>query len=148
MGKLEAIGIRPGRREPVKVVDQAIINNDGIAGDHYDQIGGSRGVTLIGKEGLVEAWSKLERADEIDHNLTRRNLLISGLNLTEAIGKQIKIGDNVLLEITGKCHPCKRMEETLGKGGTNALAGNAGITARVVNEGKIQLGDEVEVVSA
>ena len=146
MGAIEAIGIRPGRREEVKSVDHATILNSGIVGDHYDKSEGSRSVTLIGKEGLLLTWERLGRTDSIDHNLTRRNLLISGIDLREAIGKQIRIGENVLLEITGKCHPCRRMEENLGKGGTKALAENAGVTARVLEEGDIRPGDQVRVV--
>jgi MOSC domain-containing protein YiiM len=78
----------------------------------------------------------------IDPNLIRRNIVVKGINLNALKGKQFKIGE-AILEMTGFCYPCSRMEENLGKGGFNAMRGHGGITCRVIQEGKIRLGDEV-----
>ena len=81
----------------------------------------------------------------IDPKLTRRNIVVSGINLLSLKHQQFQIG-SVILQTTGICAPCKRMEENLGLGGYNAMRGHGGITATVIEEGEIKLGDIVELI--
>ena len=73
----------------------------------------------------------------VDPGLTRRNIVVRGINLLAMKDKQFQIGE-VVLEMTGLCHPCSRMEENLGPGGFNAMRGHGGITARVIKGGKVR----------
>ena len=74
--------------------------------------------------------------------LLRRNLMTAGINLIALKERWIAIGEAVL-EITGECHPCSLMEAVLGTGGYNALRGRGGLTARVVRDGAIRVGDMI-----
>ncbi len=140
-GKVEWIGIRPSKKGAVDPASEiSVTEKDGIAGDHYTGTSGKRQVTLIQKEHLDAMASILKK--DIDPSLARRNIVVSGINLLSFKEKQFKIG-GVVLEMTGLCHPCSRMEENFGPGGYNAMRGHGGITAKVIQGGKIKLADEV-----
>ena len=68
--------------------------------------------------------------------------MVSGINLLALKDKRFRAGD-VLLEYTGACHPCSKMERALGAGGYNAMRGHGGITARVLEAGLLRIGDRV-----
>ena len=121
-GTLHWIGIRPERRAPVQPVESVYADiTTGLDGDHDTK--SHRQVTVISKEALEDVARTLGR-DTVDPRATRRNLLISGIDLNLQEGAQIQVGE-VLLEVTGPCLPCSRMEENLGEGGRAAMA-NAG----------------------
>ena len=138
------IGIRPERKAPVQPVEYVYADAEtGLTGDHPSKPG--RQVTLIFQEALVEAAVIMDK-EKIDPAVTRRNILISGIKGELKPGVQIAIGE-AMLEITGPCLPCSRMDETIGEGGRSAMA-NAkagGLTANIVASGKIVVGDTVNV---
>lgn len=142
-GRLEWIGLRPGRRAPLLSMNHVeVLADHGLTGDHKAQrAGGKRQVTLIQREHLV-AVAQLLRREAIDPALLRRNLVVSGINLLALRNEHFRIGD-VLFEGTGPCEPCSRMEEVLGAGGYNAMRGHGGITARVLSGGVFAIGDPV-----
>lgn len=141
-GRVEWIGIRPERREPVVVVNEITVSGKkGITGDHYSGRSGNRHVTLIQAEHLPVV-AALTGRDRLDPTLVRRNIVVSGLNLLALKDHQVQIGD-AILEITGQCHPCSKMETALGAGGYNAMRGHGGMTAKVVQDGVIRVGDTV-----
>ena len=143
-GRVEWIGIRLSKRTELKATASVEATPEsGLAGDHYRGRNGKRQVTLIQAEHLRAVGSLLDRRP-IDPRLTRRNIVVSGINLLAFKDRRFRIGAAVL-EMTGLCHPCSRMEENLGPGGYNAMRGHGGITARVVEAGRIGLGDEVRL---
>ncbi len=144
-GKVEWIGIRPAKKADLMPVTSVEVNlENGLTGDHYHGQSGKRQVTLIQAEHLAAVAGILGR-ESVDPALLRRNIVVSGINLLALKDRRFRIGE-VVLEMTGYCHPCSRMEENLGPGGFNAMRGHGGITAQVVEAGTIRQGDAVALV--
>ena len=146
-GRVEWIGLSPEPRAPLRAVDAAEARvGSGLGGDHHAKRGkpSKREVTLIQAEHLAAVASLTHRA-ALPPDLTRRNIVVSGINLLALKDRRFQIGAAVL-EATGPCEPCSRMEENLGPGGFNAMRGHGGITARVVQPGTIRVGDDVRLV--
>jgi MOSC domain-containing protein YiiM len=150
VGRLERIQLRSKPRgEMASLQSTKAKEGLGLEGDHRTNHKkpnpeSKRQVTLIQAEHLQAVASMLGR-ETIDPALTRRNLVVSGINLLALKDRTFSVGE-VVLEYTGLCQPCTRMEENLGAGGYNAMRGHGGITARVLKEGTIRVGDEVRVV--
>ncbi|GJM22758.1 MAG: molybdenum cofactor sulfurase [Planctomycetota bacterium] len=146
-GELSWIGLRPAPRADVQSVSEAqVVVGQGLQGDRFEGRpggAGTRQVTLVAQEDLARAGELLERAEPLDPADLRRNLMLTGVDLSALREQRVRIGNDVLLEITGGCPPCGRMEETVGEGGRDALAGLAGLTARVLHGGVLRVGDQV-----
>lgn len=144
-GRVEWIGVRPGRREPVVVLDRVRAEvGTGLEGDRYAPRPGGAGshqVTLLQAEHLPVIAALVGR-DEVAPALLRRNLVVSGINLAALKGWRIRVGEAVL-EVVEPCVPCSRMEEVLGPGGYNAVRGHGGWHATVEAPGLLALGDPV-----
>lgn len=139
-GRVEWIGLRPARRAPPTLVDDAEITESGLVGDHRARPG-KRAITLIQAEHLL-AIAALAGRKTAEPELLRRNIVVAGINLLALRKRRFRLG-TAILEGTGLCAPCSRMEEALGPGGYNAMRGHGGITAEVVDAGRVQVGDAV-----
>ena len=102
----------------------------------------ARQVTLIQQEHLSAIGAFLHQGT-VDPSRLRRNIVVSGVNLLALKDKTFQIGEAVL-EYTGLCHPCSKMERELGEGGYNAVRGHGGITARVIEPGLVKVGSQVQ----
>jgi MOSC domain-containing protein YiiM len=148
-GRVEWIGLRPARAlpmQPVQAVRAEI--GCGLAGDRFKgTVASKRQVTLIQAEHLGVLAALLGEQAPIDAARLRRNIVVSGINLLALQRSRFTIGE-VVLEGTGGCHPCSRMESELGAGGFNAMRGHGGITARVITAGAIHLHDPVGLLQS
>ena len=161
-GRLQAIVLRPARGRMAHAASRAEAHaGQGLVGDRsYRAAGpgtGKRQITLIQAEHLpvIAALAGGRWADAgLDALLLRRNLVVSGLNLLAArpLFKDqplwLHLGGSVVLEVTGPCEPCSKMEALLGPGGYNAMRGHGGITARVLQGGWLAVGDAVRCLPA
>lgn len=147
VGKIDWIGLRSIRKADLTVVNKAVVTvEEGLIDDHYSKKRGKRQITLIQAEHLQAVAGMLHQQEVISPLLTRRNIVVSGLNLNALKNQQFSLGPTVILEGTGYCHPCSRMEENLGTGGYNAMRGHGGITARVIKGGTIHVGAAIKLV--
>lgn len=152
VGRVERILLRPARRAtPVDVEEVAAIADRGLDGDrraarvpHGDP--SPRQVTLVQAEHLDVVARLLGQDTPVDAALVRRNLVVSGIPLLACNGLRFRVGE-AILEGTGACHPCSRMEEALGTGGYQAMRGHGGLTAVVLEGGAIRVGDPVRSVA-
>jgi MOSC domain-containing protein YiiM len=143
MAYLYSICIAQERGQLKKEVPQAnVIANFGIENDGHSGDWG-RQVTVLN-------WASVEKAN-LDHNLHAgpgdfaENLLVDGLDLSNVgIGGQLKIGDDVILEVTqiGKEDHPSVVTRTLGV----SLLPYEGLFCRVIAGGQIQKGDKVELI--
>lgn len=140
-GTVEWLGVRPARLAPMLVSEAiALAPGQGVEGDHYQSATqGARQVTVIAAEHLAAIGSFLGQ-DSVPPELLRRNVVVRGINLLALKARRFRLG-GALLECSGECHPCSKMERLLGAGGYNAVRGHGGIIARVLDGGAVRLGD-------
>ncbi len=141
MSFIQSIIIRPERRETPLRVNEAEITNEVIKGDHYAKEDGKRQVTLIGSNDLAMAAETVGFQGD-PHLAIRRNIMVDSLPDEDLKVKIIGLGDAVILEITGYCTPCFRMDENFGEGAFSSFEKKAGWAARVIECGSISVGDK------
>jgi MOSC domain-containing protein YiiM len=149
MGRIAGIARHDRPLGPMDVLDRAeLIEGQGIAGDFR----GTRKAGSAGQNGvvLIEAgdWAaaSAECGAEVPWHERRGNLLVEGLDLPQVAGARLRIGHEVLVEITQECAPCERME-ALHPGLRSALEPDwrAGARARVLRGGEVAVGDEIRI---
>jgi len=141
-GRLEWIGLRSERRGTVIAVEAVqALEGLGLEGDRRCQgaPGSARQVTLISREYIAQIAHFMGQ-EAIEPSLLRRNLVVSGVNLSALRHQRFRIGA-AEFEATALCHPCSRMEEVLGPGGVAAMLGHGGLCARILTSGLIRCGD-------
>jgi len=103
-----------------------------------------RQISLLG----VESINKMKgKGYKIKHGDFAENLTVEGIVLYQLpLGTKLKVGENVLLEVTqiGKeCHHGCEIRKKIG----DCVMPREGIFARVIEGGKVKAGDGIEVVS-
>ena len=135
-GTIFSLQLCPGHRKPMQTVEHAETTvNLGLNGDRHALPDSSRQILLMEKEvldllGLVPA--------QVKENITTTGISLMALRHND----RLKIGDDVMLEITKECAPCGRMEE-IRPGLLRELAGRRGMLARVVHGGNIRRNDHI-----
>jgi MOSC domain-containing protein YiiM len=147
-GRLAGIARHCVSRGPIETLEQvAVTREQGVTGHYRGALKPGRNkrqVSLIEAESWALAMAEL--GESLEWWNRRANLLLSGLRLPREPGFLVRIGEACVIEVTGECDPCKRMDE-LRPGLMNALMPDwrGGFTGRVICDGHIALGDEVRI---
>jgi MOSC domain-containing protein YiiM len=106
-----------------------------------------RQVTLIERGDWEAALAEVGRS--IPWQERRSNLLVDGLDLPQMPGVRLRIGADVVLEITRETDPCERME-ALADGLKAALLPDwrGGACTKVIHGGHIAVGDTIRIEDA
>ncbi len=94
-------------------------------------------LTFISEEIMIAVCRSLEL--EYRPSLFRRNIVISGVNLNQLIGKRFFIGD-VEFEGIEHCAPCTWMNAVMKKGAYKLMIGRGGMRAKVTKAGFLKRG--------
>jgi MOSC domain-containing protein YiiM len=125
-------------RFPMEEVDEVeVVASKGFRGCIHGRLGSKRQVSLMDRETLEKLGVAPGRVKE---NITTRGMDLQALNT----GQILHIGEECLLEITGPCHPCARMDE-IRMGLQEELRGQRGWLCKVNVGGRIRRGDRIEV---
>lgn len=146
-GIIQDIYISEFEGHPMVRMRSVVVNSQGIVGDRYckgnghwssfpDQTGSA--LTLIASE-VIESSS-------FEGPLLRRNIVTSGLDLGELIGREFSIG---LIRCFGvrPCLPCKYLEDIIGRGFRKEHDGiRGGLRVDVLKGGLVAIGDPIELI--
>lgn len=139
--EIVSLQICVGHREPMQVVDESKFTEGfGIEGDRHAVRSGARTSrqVLIMDEDTLEGFG-------LGIGQIRENVTVAGMDIHDVVvGQRIRLGDDVIVEITQFCEPCDRMEE-IRPGLRQELDKQRGMLATVISGGIASVGDAVQI---
>lgn len=149
MAELARLLIAPRAKallQPVLSVDA--VAGRGLLGDRYYLAAGSfnrpechsqgRQLSLISLEAIALCNRRLGL--QLAPEQFRRNLVITGLDVTQLLGRTFRIGE-VRLRGLRHCHPCRLLSRLTGADMMTGLKGLGGIRAAILESGTLYPGD-------
>ncbi len=143
-GRVIGIFTAESAGEPMRSHDAAeLVPGAGIPGDRYatgqghwsDPRWPDQELTLVESELLEDLGLPLDGL--------RRNIVTRGIDLAEAIGGDLQIGEAIVHAVR-ICEPCRYIETLTRPGLFRELDGNGGLRVAVVRGGMIRIGDTLE----
>jgi MOSC domain-containing protein YiiM len=140
MGQVAHLLLSIGSRQPMREAESALALADrGLEGCRHARPGSRRQILLVDSETLDSFGLQ---PGQIKENITTHGLRVNDL----APGQRIQVGQ-AILEVTGPCEPCSRMDE-IRMGLQQELHGQRGTLCRVIEGGRIQRGDTIQLAAA
>jgi MOSC domain-containing protein YiiM len=129
----------------------AALEGCGLQGDrycagtgHWSRFGRVCEVTFIAAEDLDDIEQRTGVG--VKRGEHRRNVVTRGISLkTLRRGERFRVGE-VLFEYRGPRSVCRYIERLTEPGMTQALKGSGGICARVIENGTVRVGDEIDLL--
>lgn len=152
-GHVSSLHLHPqDASSPMQSVQQVeVIESKGILGEprYFGKLSRSTGqpskrqVTLIEREQIAEHAATLG-LKSIPPGAVRSNIETSGIDLVSLIGKEIQIGEAILLLYAPR-DPCEKMD-AICQGLRELMMNNRqGVLSQVIRSGKIRVGDSIQV---
>ncbi|MGB0409018.1 MAG: MOSC domain-containing protein [Opitutales bacterium] len=147
--KIEAIYISPGHdfvgRHNKGRLDHGIeevdtvecIAGKGLVGDRYfEHKEDFKGQITFFDYSVYEKIKKEFHLPDLEPWIFRRNVIVSGVDLSSLIGKQFTI-QGIEFEGSEEARPCYWMNQAVADGVEEALKGRGGLRARILNSGSL-----------
>ena len=151
IGTIAAINVSAGG-VPKRRVSGARVSRLGLEGDAQDDKmhhgGPDRAICLFSLERIRSLQTE---GHPIDVGTAGENVTLEGIDWELVVpGAQVRIGDQVVLEIASFTNPCKTISASFVDGEFVRIAqklhpGWSRVYARVLSEGEIHFGDPVEL---
>lgn len=153
-GRIFQLNSSPGG-VPKLAIREAEVNELGLLGDDHlfpDIHGGpDRALCLFSLENILEFQAQ---GHPIFPGSAGENVTVSGLDWKQLIpGVRLALGNDVLIQITRYTTPCNSMEPSFLDGNYGRLSqktnpGHSRVYARVLQTGKIIVGQEVRILDS
>ena len=136
--KVEGINIGPS--DAIAPVDSvSALAGKGLQGDRKffgDGAAPGRALTLIEAEALEDVG--------LTGAQSRRQVVVRGVRLNDLVGRRFRVGE---VECVGVqlCEPCLHLEQMTRPGIIKELVHRGGLTADILNDGRISVGDPIIV---
>ncbi|MFF0296810.1 MOSC domain-containing protein [Kitasatospora sp. NPDC004614] len=151
-GTAVSLHLAPTHGAPLVEVREAVaVTGRGLEGDRYfqDHPGDTppRRASRVCEISLIDidALTALEREHGIHLTLSeaRRNVVCRGVPLTELVGREFTVGDQVRLLGIALSEPCARLEQLTRPGVLRGLLHRGGLRARILEGGTLRTGDPI-----
>tara|TARA_Y100000022_G_scaffold174173_1_gene162095 strand:+ start:386 stop:832 length:447 start_codon:yes stop_codon:yes gene_type:complete len=147
MSKVFKIGITNTNNKKIEELESIdVVANKGIVGDrHFKDFNDPYcQLSLIESENID--YYNIKYGLNIPYIDFRRNIVTSGIQLNELVGKKLKIGD-VELEGVDLCRPCKHLTEMLGEANIlKEFLRRGGLRCQILSSSKIKIGDKIQIL--
>jgi len=144
---LTGIYVSGGAGEQMHSLETAeALAGQGLRGDRYCAGNGhwhqveSCEITLISQHDLERAFRRL--AVGLDRGQHRRNLVVAGLRTRDLVQKRFRIG-SARFEYWKPRPPCGYLNQVTGENTAKALGPYSGVCLRILESGRIRVGDRL-----